>query len=152
MSVTRNRQRVSLHCEALEPREVPAIISVNLVGSTLIATTNNTSTTIEVRQAGGNIQIKDILPVGNSIWAWSATGVALVELRGGTGNDTFTSFHPTMPMRMLGHNGNDTLRGNSAPTTCKGVWTTTRCSGTAATTRSKAITGSTFCGVMMGTT
>ena len=112
MSALRRRNRTQLGCEVLELREVPAVVSVGMVGTTWQATTDDTSTTVEIRQSGANVQIKD---VGAGItWIRSAAGVARVELRGGAGNDTFTNLFPTMPTRMLGHHGNDTLKGNDA--------------------------------------
>jgi hypothetical protein len=102
-----------LRIEGLEKREMFAISSVSMLGSTLVVNSDDVATSAEVRQVGSDIRITD-LGTGRS---WTRSNVGSVEFRGGNGNDRFVNYVPNLPVRALGGAGHDYLEGyNGADT------------------------------------
>jgi len=95
--------------ERLEERRVMSVNAVWMSGSTLVARTDNQSTTVELRQSGDQIQILDTTT--NRTWNYTATTVGQFEFQGGDGNDRFVNNVRSLPVRAFGGNGNDYLEG-----------------------------------------
>jgi hypothetical protein len=103
------RKSTPLDLSTLEPREMPAVVSVWMSGSTWVARCNDASTSLVVESVGSNLRIRDT--ASGQSWSRAAAGVAAVELQGGWGNDQFANYVPTLSMRFFGGGGNDYLEG-----------------------------------------
>lgn len=104
------RRSARLGMEMLERRDVPAVASAVLSGTTLVVTADNADTNATVRLNGPAVTVQDVAK--NKAWNFVASRVTAVEFRGGTANDTFTNLHATLPLKALGNAGNDTLTGS----------------------------------------
>lgn len=98
--------------EALEGRQMMAVAQTGFNGNTLIVRTDNAATSVEVRQVGSDIVIKDLTTGRSSNFAASRVGT--VEFQGGDGNDRFVNFVRNLPVRAFGNGGNDYLEGYDA--------------------------------------
>jgi len=98
--------------EALEGRQMMAVAQTGFNGNTLIVRTDNAATSVEVRQVGSDMVIKDLTTGRSSNFAASSVGT--VEFQGGDGNDRFVNFVRNLPVRAFGNGGNDYLEGYDA--------------------------------------
>ncbi len=76
----RDRKR-SLMMESLERRELLAVASQWFSGNLLVVKTDNSSTSVTVRQVGSQIRIQDLST--NRSWDYASSRVNQVEFQGG---------------------------------------------------------------------
>jgi hypothetical protein len=106
------RKSTRLGMEMLERRDVPALASAVLTGTTLVVTADDTDTNANVRLNGTTVTVQDVAK--NKTFNFAATAVKAVEFRGGAGKDVFASTLAAVPLKASGGAGNDTLTGNAA--------------------------------------
>jgi hypothetical protein len=102
---------VRLSAQLLEPREVPAVESAALVGSTLVVTADDSPTDASVALVRADIRVRDI--GAGRTWTFPAADVESVEFRGGAAADRFTAAAARRPVWADGGAGNDTLTGGA---------------------------------------
>lgn len=121
MSRKTARSRRSSHLGNLEPLEGRRMMSVTqtwFTGSMLCVKTDDTATSVEVRQVGSDIVIHDLTTARS--WNFAASRVGTVEFQGGAGNDRFVNNVMNLPTRAFGFGGNDYLEGYHAVDTFVG--------------------------------
>lgn len=96
--------------ESLEGRDLMSVSNVWFSGDLLVVKTDNTSTSVDVRQAGSNVTVKDVST--NRTWTYAANKVGRVEFQGGAGNDRFVN-GVNVPTRAFAGGGNDYVEGNN---------------------------------------
>jgi hypothetical protein len=104
--------------EALEGRRMMSVSQMWFSGSTLCVKSDDASTSVEVRQVGTDIQVRDLST--SRSWNYSASSVGAVEFQGGAGNDRFVNNVASLPTRAFGNAGNDYLEGYNAVDTFVG--------------------------------
>lgn len=102
---------VVLGLESLERRDLMSLSKPWLDGSTLIAIANDISTSVEVRQSGSKLVIRD-MDTGRK-WSYAAKRVSQVQFQGGAGDDRFINYFSAMKVQAWGFAGNDYLVGGS---------------------------------------
>ena len=102
-------KRVRLAADALEAREVPAIVSAVMSGTTLVVTADAVATDAAVATVGTQVRVTDAGT--GAAWAFASSAVRSVEFRGGAGADRFSAAGFGKPVRADGGVGNDTLLG-----------------------------------------
>lgn len=108
----KKNSRIRSRCplvEPLEARELMAVTQIWFSGNTLCAKTDNTSTSVELRQSGTEVLVKDISSA--KTWKYAASQVGQFEFQGGAGNDRFVNYISNMKVRAWGFGGNDYLEG-----------------------------------------
>ena len=98
--------------ENLEDRKLMSVSQIGFSGNTLCVKTDNVATSVEVRQVGTDIQVRDLST--SRSWNFAANRVGTVEFQGGAGNDRFVNNVMNMPTRAFGFGGNDYLEGYNA--------------------------------------
>lgn len=101
-----------LGVEYLEPRELPSIAGVFLVGKILDVYADNSATKAVANRSAGNVVIVD--GVTGRSWTFGAAQVKELDFIGGSGNDRFRSNVPNLSLRAFGGDGDDTLIGNNS--------------------------------------
>lgn len=81
-------------------------------GQTLFVKTDDAATSIEVRQVGSELVVRDV--GASRTWSFAAARVGTVEFQGGAGNDRFVNKMTMLPIRAFGFGGNDHLEGYHA--------------------------------------
>ena len=105
----RNNQLRDL--ETLEDRKLMSVSQTWFTGSTLCVKTDDAATSVEIRQVGTDIQVKDVTT--SRSWNFAANRVGTLEFHGGGGNDRFVNNVFSLPVRAFGNGGNDYLEGYS---------------------------------------
>ncbi|NUQ62875.1 MAG: hypothetical protein HUU20_10320 [Pirellulales bacterium] len=104
------RKRTTLlGLEALESREMMSVSQLWFSGMTLCVKTDNASTSVEIRQSGTDVIVKDLTTARN--WSYAASQVGQVDFQGGAGNDRFVNYIANLKVRAWGFGGNDYLEG-----------------------------------------
>lgn len=97
--------------EALEDRSMMSVVSLTFNGTKLVVATDNSSTSVELRASGSNVQVVDLS--ANRTYTYAANRIGSVEFRGGAGNDRFVGLVSNLAVRAFGNGGNDYLQGGS---------------------------------------
>lgn len=108
----RSKSRRTLVFDNLESRQVLSVSSLWFSGTTLVVKTDNAATSVDVHQAGPNIQIEDV--GSGKTWSYAPSSVGTVEFQGGAGNDRLVDYISNLPIRAFGFGGNDYLEGYNA--------------------------------------
>jgi hypothetical protein len=104
------REKALLGVEPLEPRELMSVSQLWFSdGTRLCVKTDDASTSVELRQYGSNVTVKDLNT--SRSWSYAAAKVKAFEFQGGSGNDRFVNHISRMPIRAWGFGGNDYLEG-----------------------------------------
>ena len=108
----RSKSRRTPAFDNLESRQVLSVSSLWFSGTTLVVKTDNVATSVDVHQAGSNIQIEEV--GSGKTWSYASSSVGTVEFQGGAGNDRFVDYIYNLPVRAFGFGGNDYLEGWNA--------------------------------------
>src|SRR5262245_15259406 len=95
----------------LENREVPSVSSIQMIGTALVVSCDNTASTVLVNQTNGAVVVKDV--GNNRIWSFADFRVGRVDVNGGAAADTLFSRGPANGklVRLFGLGGDDVLSG-----------------------------------------
>jgi hypothetical protein len=97
--------------EKLEQRDMNAVASLWLQGTTIVVQSDASSSQVEVNLSGANLSVFD--RVRNTSWNFAAASVTTVEFQGGAGNDRFLGKAQNVQYRCFGNAGNDYLEGGN---------------------------------------
>jgi len=100
-----------LRFEALEQRVLPSVSSISLRGDVLVIITNDSSTTVTVREVGSMVRVSEA--GSGRHWNYFANQLAVVEFRGGRGDDHFFNQALNLAVHAMGGSGSDLLRGGN---------------------------------------
>jgi hypothetical protein len=106
-------RKARLQFENLELREMPAVLSVGVVGSDLTIRMDNSGGGVDVRPSGLMGSTVTVSEIGSSrSWSFNSKAVASIVFTGGSGADKFLN-NTAIPSWAFGHGGNDVLVGGS---------------------------------------
>lgn len=97
----------------LEEREVPAIVSAQIVGGTLVILGDSSVNNFVIDQNATNVTVTEV--VTNDIRTFARSAVTAVDVSGNVSNDSFTSTGSVgVVVTMRGYAGDDTFAGGPA--------------------------------------
>lgn len=98
--------------ELLETRKLMSVSQTWFDNDRLCVRTDDAATSVEVRQIGADIVIRDVM--ASKSWNFAANRVGAIEFQGGAGSDRFVNNVDYLPTRAFGNGGNDYLEGCNA--------------------------------------
>src|SRR5688572_15433092 len=96
--------------DRLEDREVPAIVSAQVVGGVFVVIGDNAVNNFSIEQAGSTITVQEV--VSNDTRTISNSGITGIVVTGGASDDSFVrSGLGRIPVTTRGGAGDDTFEG-----------------------------------------
>lgn len=96
----------------LEGREVPAVVSAQVVNGVLIVQGDDAGSNFLITQTPSAVTVQEV--VSNDTRSYARSAVRIVVVNGGAGNDSFTTVgNDGVGVRVNGGAGNDTMTGGA---------------------------------------